>query len=111
MDAMGPIPYSALNTMLDPAFPKGALNYWKAQFITDLSDDAIRTMAAAFQECPSPDGPDRHRTFSRSGEPRSRVRTACAMRVTGLQRRDHLAVGRVPRKRSEMAWARKPTRR
>ena len=42
MDAMGPIPYCALNGMLDPAFPKGALNYWKSQFLTDLSDDAIR---------------------------------------------------------------------
>ena len=28
--------------MLDPAFPKGAFNYWKSQFLTDLSDDAIR---------------------------------------------------------------------
>src|SRR6059036_3331919 len=43
MDMMGPIPYSALNTILDPAFPKGALNYWKSQFLTDLSDEAIRT--------------------------------------------------------------------
>ena len=39
MDAMGPMPYAALNGMLDAAFPKGALNYWKAQFLTDLSDD------------------------------------------------------------------------
>ena len=33
MDAMGPMPYTALNGMLDPAFPKGALSYWKAQFL------------------------------------------------------------------------------
>ena len=46
---MGPMPYSALNTMLDGAFPKGAFNYWKAQFVTDLSDNAIRTIAAAFR--------------------------------------------------------------
>ena len=54
MDALGPIPYSALNAMLDPAFPKGALNYWKAQFLTDLSDEAIRTLIAGFEACPSP---------------------------------------------------------
>jgi hypothetical protein len=27
--------------MLDAAFPKGALNYWKSNFLTRLSDDAI----------------------------------------------------------------------
>lgn len=54
LDALGPIPYNTLNTMLDPAFPRGARNYWKAQLLTDLSDDAIRTIAQAFEACPSP---------------------------------------------------------
>ena len=54
MDLMGPIPYTALNGMLDPAFPRGALSYWKAQFLTDLSDEAIRTLIAGFEACPSP---------------------------------------------------------
>ncbi|HEY5755017.1 MAG TPA: FAD-dependent oxidoreductase, partial [Steroidobacter sp.] len=54
MDALGPIPYCALNNMLDPAFPKGALNYWKAQFLTDLSDEAIHTLVRCFEACPSP---------------------------------------------------------
>ena len=54
VDMLGPIPYSDLNTMLDPAFPRGALNYWKAQFLSDLSDEAIRLVVAAFEACPSP---------------------------------------------------------
>ena len=54
MDALGPISYCALNNMLDPAFPKGALNYWKAQFLIDLSDEAIRTLVRSFEACPSP---------------------------------------------------------
>jgi FAD binding domain/Berberine and berberine like len=54
MDMMGPIPYATLNGMIDPAFPKGALNYWKAQFLIDLSDDAVRALITGFQECPSP---------------------------------------------------------
>ena len=54
LDSLGPIPYCARNNMLDPAFPKGALNYWKAQFLTDLSDDAIRTLVRSFEACPSP---------------------------------------------------------
>jgi FAD/FMN-containing dehydrogenase len=54
MDAMGPIPYCALNSLLDAAFPKGALNYWKAQFVTELSDDCIRTLIDRFEQAPSP---------------------------------------------------------
>jgi FAD/FMN-containing dehydrogenase len=53
MDMIGPIPYTTLNTMLDPAFPRGARNYWKAQFLNDLSDDAIRLLIDAFESCPS----------------------------------------------------------
>ena len=84
MDMMGPIPYAALNGMLDPAFPKGALNYWKAQFLTDLSDDAIRTLIAGFQECPSPMS---HIIIEHFHGAASRVpvtATACPMRVTGF---------------------------
>jgi FAD/FMN-containing dehydrogenase len=54
MDAMGPIPYTTLNGLLDGAFPKGALNYWKAHFLTSLSDEAIGTLLDRFQLCPSP---------------------------------------------------------
>ena len=42
--------------MLDAAYPKGALNYWKSSFLTHLSDDAIETMIACFAECPTPMG-------------------------------------------------------
>jgi FAD/FMN-containing dehydrogenase len=54
MDAMGPIPYAAQNGLLDGAFPKGALNYWKAQFLTDLSDDAIKALVDGFDACRLP---------------------------------------------------------
>jgi len=54
MDAMGPIPYTEQNGLLDAAFPKGALNYWKARYLADLSDDAIRTLVAGYESCGSP---------------------------------------------------------
>jgi FAD/FMN-containing dehydrogenase len=54
LDAMGPIPYVALNGMLDAAFPKGALNYWKAPFLDQLSDRAIDAAVGAMSTCPSP---------------------------------------------------------
>jgi FAD/FMN-containing dehydrogenase len=54
MDALGPIPYCDINRMLDGAFPKGALNYWKSSYLAQLSDEAIDTMIACFAQCPSP---------------------------------------------------------
>jgi FAD/FMN-containing dehydrogenase len=84
MDAMGPMPYSALNGMLDPAFPKGALNYWKAQFITDLSDEAIRTIVAAFEQCPSPMSMMVIEHFHGAASRVPVSATACTMRTTGF---------------------------
>ena len=56
MDALGPMPYCQLNGMLDAAYPKGALNYWKSSFLAGLSDDAIDTMIECFARCPTPMG-------------------------------------------------------
>lgn len=82
--ALGPIPYCALNNMLDPAFPKGALNYWKAQFLIDLSDDAIRTLVRAFEACPSPMS---HIIIEHLHGAATKVpvaSTACALRLSGF---------------------------
>ena len=54
MDVIGPSSYEATNMMLDAGFPRGALNYWKATFLTELSDAAIDTMIEGFRACPSP---------------------------------------------------------
>src|SRR5215467_6772425 len=53
MDAIDPMPYSQLNSMLDAAYPKGALNYWKSSFLAALSDDAIDAMVESFARCPT----------------------------------------------------------
>jgi FAD/FMN-containing dehydrogenase len=53
IDGVGPMPYSQLNSMLDAAYPKGALNYWKSSFLAALSDDAINTMIESFARCPT----------------------------------------------------------
>jgi hypothetical protein len=50
------MPYCQLNSMLDGAYPKGALNYWKSSFLTRLDDDAIDTMIEWFERCPTPMG-------------------------------------------------------
>jgi FAD/FMN-containing dehydrogenase len=40
-DAVGPMPYLALQSMLDAGNPQGMQNYWKAAFLDDLPDEAI----------------------------------------------------------------------
>jgi FAD/FMN-containing dehydrogenase len=56
MDVIGPMPYTVVNTLFDAGFPKGAMNYWKSNFLAALSDEAIETMIAQFADCPSPMG-------------------------------------------------------
>ncbi len=53
MDSMGPISYCALNSLFDASLPRGALNYWKSQFLTGLSDEAIRILVERFESCGS----------------------------------------------------------
>ncbi len=56
LDAVGPMPYCQLNSMLDANYPKGALNYWKSNFLAELSDAAIGTMIDCFHRCPTTKG-------------------------------------------------------
>jgi FAD/FMN-containing dehydrogenase len=54
LDSIGPTSYEETNKMLDAGFPRGALNYWKSNFIAELSDQAIDTLVSQFAACPSP---------------------------------------------------------
>jgi FAD/FMN-containing dehydrogenase len=54
MDTIGPTTYEATNMMLDAGFPRGALNYWKSNFMMELSDHAIDALVSQFAACPSP---------------------------------------------------------
>jgi FAD/FMN-containing dehydrogenase len=84
MDAMGPISYCQQNGLLDAALPKGALNYWKSQFLTDLSDDCINTMVEVFASCPSPMSQVVIEHFHGAASRVPVKDTACAMRITGF---------------------------
>lgn len=56
LDGVGAMPYCQVNMMLDAAAPRGALNYWKSNFLSGLSDEALRTMIDCFANCPTPMG-------------------------------------------------------
>jgi FAD/FMN-containing dehydrogenase len=45
--------YTVVNSLIDPNYPRGALNYWKSRFLRELSDEVIDAMVARFETCPS----------------------------------------------------------
>jgi FAD binding domain-containing protein/berberine-like enzyme len=83
MDHMGPLPYCAQNGLLDAAFPRGALNYWKSQFLTDLTDEAIQVLVDRFTACPSPLSQIVVEHFHGAASRVPVDATACTMRVNG----------------------------
>jgi FAD/FMN-containing dehydrogenase len=53
-DVIGPMPYLAQQGLLEQAMPPNLLNYWKAEFIREVSDDVIAQAIDAFSRVPSP---------------------------------------------------------
>jgi FAD/FMN-containing dehydrogenase len=53
-DAIGEMPYTALQSMLDAGAPSGLRNYWKSTFVETLSDAAIDTMVERASRIASP---------------------------------------------------------
>ena len=54
MDMVGPMPYVALQSMLDGGGPKGIRAYMKAEFMDELSDEAIERFTAHGAARPGP---------------------------------------------------------
>jgi FAD/FMN-containing dehydrogenase len=54
LDDCKPMTYVDVQRIVEPAFPPGRLNYWKANFVEDLSDELIDVMIDAFRSVPSP---------------------------------------------------------
>jgi len=54
MDLVQPMPYVALQSMLDAGGPHGTRTYMKAEFIADLSDEAIAKLARHGAARPGP---------------------------------------------------------
>src|SRR3954470_22847807 len=53
-DLMGPLPYTALQGLLDPLWPAGKHTYMKAGYVRELDDAAIETATRYHQEATSP---------------------------------------------------------
>lgn len=107
MDALGPIPYCALNGMLDAGFPAGGLHYWKSAFVPDLADAAIDMLVAAYETCPAPTSQILIENFQGAASRVPVHETAYALRDTGF---NVLVLGHWPdRAQGEetISWCRK----
>ncbi|MFQ6029366.1 MAG: FAD-binding oxidoreductase, partial [Dehalococcoidia bacterium] len=53
-DLIRPMAYTEVQTLLDDPYPAGLYDYWKSNFMTEISDDAIDTLVAHCGNRPSP---------------------------------------------------------
>jgi hypothetical protein len=53
LDMVGPIPHPALQSLFDRLYPPGMQWYWKADFVSTLSDEAIAEHIRHFEKTPS----------------------------------------------------------
>jgi len=54
LDYVGPIPFSSLQALFDPLFPAGLQWYWKADFVKELSEEAIQLNVEYAHRMPTP---------------------------------------------------------
>ena len=52
--AVGPVPYVALQMMLDAGFPSGLQVHWRSEFLPSIPDALIDAAVAAYEDVPSP---------------------------------------------------------
>ena len=80
-DRIAPIPYVQLQSAGDANFPRGRRYYWKAQFMREISDQAIDTLLAAYATAPS----DRSSCCSRSAARSAAFRLPRLLTRTGMR--------------------------
>ena len=51
---VGPMPYVAVQQLIAPGAPEGMRNYWNADFLAELPDEAIEILCDAHMRAPSP---------------------------------------------------------
>jgi FAD/FMN-containing dehydrogenase len=53
-DQVAPLPYTALQSIVENFNPPGLRNYWKSNYLRDLSDAAIEVMVDHYRSVPAP---------------------------------------------------------
>ncbi|WP_371406367.1 FAD-binding oxidoreductase [Kribbella sp. NBC_00662] len=52
-DLFGPMPYNAMQTLLDPLFPRGLRNYFRSAFFSDLDPATVDALVDAHSAAPN----------------------------------------------------------
>jgi FAD/FMN-containing dehydrogenase len=52
-EMVGPVPFPAINMAFDGLFPKGLRQYWKGNYVTELTDEAIAAHVAHGPKAPT----------------------------------------------------------
>jgi FAD/FMN-containing dehydrogenase len=52
-DLFGPMPYNAMQTLLDPLFPRGMWNYFRSAFFTELGEKSIDALVSSHTQAPN----------------------------------------------------------
>jgi FAD/FMN-containing dehydrogenase len=53
-DLFGPMPYTAMQTMLDPLYPRGMWNYFRSAFFDDLDEATTDALVEVYAAVPNP---------------------------------------------------------
>jgi FAD/FMN-containing dehydrogenase len=52
-DLFGPMPYTAMQTLIDPLYPRGLHNYFTSAFVPALDEHTVGTLTASHQKVPN----------------------------------------------------------
>jgi FAD/FMN-containing dehydrogenase len=52
-DLFGPMPYLAMQTLIDPLYPRGIHNYFRSAFLDELNEDRIASVLRSYHAAPN----------------------------------------------------------
>jgi hypothetical protein len=52
-DVFGPMPYVAMQSLLDPLYPRGMWNYFRSAFFSDLGETTIDALVSSYAQSPN----------------------------------------------------------
>jgi hypothetical protein len=53
VDLFSPMPYTAMQTLLDPLYPRGMWNYFRSAFFADLDDTTVDSLTSSYSRAPN----------------------------------------------------------
>ncbi|HVQ92134.1 MAG TPA: FAD-binding oxidoreductase [Mycobacteriales bacterium] len=54
VDLFGPMPYRAMQSLIDPLYPRGLHNYFTSTFVPALDEDVTQALTTAYRQVPNP---------------------------------------------------------